>query len=90
MVLEPLEPELIRQGYTGYIDVSVMIDKKGTPWPLEFTCRPGWPLQQILQCLHTGDPAQWMLDALHGHDSLKVKSDIATGVVMAIPDFPYS
>ncbi|MCK9988726.1 MAG: phosphoribosylamine---glycine ligase [Azoarcus sp.] len=90
MVLEPLEPELIRHGYTGYIDVSVMIDKKGTPWPLEFTCRPGWPLQQILQCLHTGDPAQWMLDALQGRDTLTVKSDIATGVVMAIPDFPYS
>ena len=89
MVLAPLEPELIRQGYTGYIDVSVMIDKRGTPWPLEWSCRPGWPLQQILQCLHDGDPAQWMLDALHGLDTLTVKSDVATGVVMAIPDFPY-
>lgn len=89
-LLKPLEGELYRQGYTGYIDVSVMVSKAGDPLPLEFTCRPGWPLQQILQCLHDGDPVEWIHDSLNGKDTMKVKSDIAAGIVMTIPDFPYS
>jgi len=88
-VLLPLEAELIRSGYTGYIDVAVMIDKKGNPWPLEFTSRPGWPLFQIQQILHP-DPAQWMLDLLQGRDSFSPYCDVAAGVVLAVPDFPYN
>lgn len=90
VLLKPLEPELIRQGYTGYIDVSVIIDKKGNIWPLEFTTRPGWPLFQIQQALHKGDPAEWMLDLVNGRDTFSPSEDIAVGVVMAMPDFPYS
>ena len=90
MLLKPLEGELFRQGYTGYIDVSVIVSKSGDPLPLEFTSRPGWPLQQILQCLHEGDPVEWMVDSLNGKDTMKVRSDVAAGVVMTIPDFPYS
>lgn len=88
-VLLPLEAALIRMGYTGYIDVAVIIDKKGTPWPLEFTSRPGWPLFQIQQSLHP-DPCQWMLDSLQGVDTFKPFDDIAVGVVVAMPDFPYT
>jgi phosphoribosylamine--glycine ligase len=88
-VLLPLEAALIRSGYTGYIDVAVIIDKKGTPWPLEFTSRPGWPLFQIQQALHP-DPCEWMLDAVNGKDSFCPCEEIAVGVVVAMPDFPYS
>lgn len=88
-VLLPLEAALIRAGYTGFIDVSVIIDKKGTPWPLEFTSRPGWPLFQIQQALHPV-PAQWMRDALSGMDTFEPSQEIAVGVVVAMPDFPYS
>lgn len=87
-VLLPLEAALIRIGYTGYIDVAVIIDKKGNPWPLEFTTRPGWPLFQIQQILHS-DVACWMQDALCGIDSFKPSKKVAVGVVVAIPDFPY-
>lgn len=89
-LLCPLEGELFRQGYTGYVDVSAIVSERGIPFPLEFTCRPGWPLFQIQQSLHTGDPVQWMKDALEGVDSTTFSDDVATGVVMAIPDFPYS
>lgn len=87
-MLLPLEAELIRTGYTGYIDVAVIIDKKGTPWPLEFTARPGWPLFQIQQVLHP-DACCWMVDALNGIDSFRPMTQIAVGVVVAMPDFPY-
>lgn len=90
-VLMPLVEELARTGHTGYVDVNCMIDEKGKPWPLEFTMRMGWPLFQIQQALHNGDHADW-LDALaEGRDARNWTMDeIALGVVMAIPDYPYS
>ena len=89
-VLLPLEGFLHGIGYSGYIDVNCIIDDKGNPWPLEFTTRPGWPLFQIQQALHLGDPVEWMLDSLNGKDTLKVKDGIACGVVVSQPDYPYN
>lgn len=90
-VLKPLEGWLVRQGYTGYIDVNCIIDDKGTPWPLEFTCRPGWPTFNIQQALFNGDHAQWMMDTIKGKDPKCFRqNEIAVGVVTAIPDYPYS
>ena len=89
MCLKPLTYMLQNMNYRGYLDVAVMINDKGIPLPLEFTARPGWPCFVIQTALHEGDPAQWMLDSLHGKDTLKVSTDIATGVVVSIPDYPY-
>ena len=88
-VLKPLEQFLHGIGYSGYIDVNCIIDDKGMPWPLEFTTRPGWPLFQIQQALHLGDPIQWMLDSINGKDTLKVREGIACGIVVSQPDYPY-
>jgi phosphoribosylamine--glycine ligase len=88
-VLKPLEGFLHGLSYTGYIDVNCIIDDKGTPWPLEFTMRPGWPLFMIQQALHKGDPAQWMLDLLDGKDTLRVSDKVACGVVVTMPPYPF-
>lgn len=53
-------------------------------------CRPGWPALNIMLAEHKGDPAQWMLDACNGKDTLEVSPQVACGVVVAIPDYPYS
>ena len=90
VLLKPLEATLIRMGYVGYIDVAVMINDKGKMCPLEFTCRPGWPLFQIQQTLHKGDPAQWMADALEGRNTFEARDEVATGVVVTLPDFPFN
>lgn len=87
MMLAPLEGELYRQGYVGYIDVSVIIDSAGKPWPLEFTTRPGWPLFQIQQVLHP-EPVEWMMSMVDGFNSFKPVMKTAIGVVMAIRGFP--
>jgi phosphoribosylamine--glycine ligase len=84
-----LEPLLKKLKYVGYVDIAVMIDEDGNIKPLEFTCRPGWPHFQILHALHEGDPANWMHDLLHGHDTLKVSKEVGAGVVMSVPNFPY-
>jgi phosphoribosylamine--glycine ligase len=89
-VLKPLEDYLHAHAYSGYIDVNCIITDDGTAWPLEFTMRPGWPLFQIQQALHKGDPAEWMLDLLDGKDTLKTSGEVACGVVVSIPDYPYS
>ena len=88
-VLLPLEGDLIRMGHTGSVDVSVIVDENGEPRPLEFTSRLGWPAFNIAQVLHP-DPCEWMADLLEGNDTFEPSTDVAIGVVMAIPDFPYS
>lgn len=75
--------------FVGNADLNVMINKDGI-WPMEWTMRMGWPAAMIQLSLHKSDPAEWMLDLVNGKDSLKVRYDHAIGIVVAIPDFPYS
>ena len=90
-VLKPVERALERIGYVGYVDVNCIIDEKGTPWPLEFTMRPGWPTFNIQQALHTGDSIEWLYDLANGKDARNVTLDSpALGVVLSVPDYPYS
>ena len=88
-MLIPMTGHLHDLGYVGYCDVSVIVDAKGNPWPMEFTMRPGWPCFNIQQALHKGDPATWMLDLINGFDTLQVSDKVATGIVLTVPDFPY-
>jgi phosphoribosylamine---glycine ligase len=90
-VLAPLADALHKLKYVGYVDVNTIIDDKGNPWPLEFTMRPGWPTFNIQQPLHQGDPVEWLIDLANGKDSRSVLMDkAAVGVVLSIPDYPYS
>jgi phosphoribosylamine-glycine ligase len=45
-------------------------------------------LFQIQQVLHTNS-AEWMLGLINGQDTFIPFKDIALGVVIAIPDYPY-
>jgi phosphoribosylamine--glycine ligase len=90
-VLAPLEDYLVSLGHVGYVDVNCIIDDAGTPWPLEFTMRPGWPTFNIQQALIDGDHAEWLAALADGQDSKPFKMDtVAAGCLIAIPDFPYS
>jgi len=90
-VLYPIEPYLKKIGYVGYIDNNCIIDDKGHPWPMEWTMRDGWPLRHNVISQMRGDPVQWMLDLLHGRDTIEFEEgEVGISVVMAIPDFPYS
>lgn len=88
-LLIPVSDYLHSIGYTGYIDAAAIVDKEGA-WPLEWTCRPGWPHNQIITALHDCDPAQWMRDLLDGYDTLECRNGIATGVVVTMGDFPFN
>jgi phosphoribosylamine--glycine ligase len=91
MMLKPITEHLHKIGYVGYIDVATIIGEDGTPWPLEFTVRDGWPIRHNLTSLIEGDHAQWMKDATDGKDTLEIRTDcVSISIVMALPDFPYS
>jgi phosphoribosylamine---glycine ligase len=90
-VLVPVAPMLERAGYCGYVDVNCIIDDEGTPWPLEFTMRPGWPTFNIQLAACKGDPVEWLYGLAMGEDTKQqILNQIFIGVVLAIPDFPYS
>jgi phosphoribosylamine--glycine ligase len=89
-VMKPITQVLHDLNHTGDVDVNVIIDKSGKVWPLEFTARPGWPAFFIQMASHTSDPANWMLDLIKGQNSLTVKTDVAVGIVITQPKFPYS
>ena len=90
-MLKPLEDELVKIGFLGDIDVNCIIDDHGTPWPLEFTTRFGYPALQIQLALMDGDPIAWMYDLARGKG---VKSPfkqeaISLGISMCMSPFPY-
>ncbi len=90
-VLAPLLLQLHAVRYCGYVDVNCIIDENGTPWPLEFTMRPGWPTFNIQQAVHKGDHLSWLVDLYNGEDARNWELDtVASGVVVSIPDYPYS
>ena len=91
-VLKPLEDILVSTGHTGYVDVNCIIGEDGTPWPLEFTTRFGWPTFSIQMALHEGDCVDWLEDLAEGENECDtfVYDDVAVGVVLSIPDYPYS
>jgi phosphoribosylamine--glycine ligase len=89
-LLKPMEASLVAMGHTGYFDMAAICDDEGNLWPLESTSRCGYPTLNLQIAMHTGDPVEWMLDLVNGVDTLTATDEVCTGVVMAIPDFPYS
>ena len=89
-LLVPLEDQLEEIGYVGCVDVSCIVGADGQPFPLEFTMRPGWPAFNIQQSLTRGDPAEWLADIADGRDpKCFALGDVAVGVVLSLPDYPY-
>jgi len=90
-VLTPLTESLAKIGYVGDVAVNCIIDEKGKPWPLEFTMRLGWPAFQLQTALLKGDPIQWLHNLATGTpDSPFFLDRVAIGVVLSVPDYPYS
>lgn len=88
--LKNLEAHFRALGHMGDVAINGGVTSEGEYMPFEFTVRAGWPDDFIRRSLHLGnDEAQWMLDACRGHDTLKVKRDVAIGLVYAQKPYPY-
>lgn len=92
MVLKPLERYVARVGFVGCLDVSVIIDDEGVPHPLEFTSRSGWPALNLECSAFDCDFVHFFYDLAHGNPPKQVHKleEVVCGVVLALPDFPYS
>lgn len=93
MVLKPITKKLHEIEFVGCVNINCIIDDAGTPWPMEFTTREGWPAKsnQVALQVEREDPVQWMLDCVNGEDTLKVKADMACiSIVVTSGDYPYS
>ncbi|MGZ8998479.1 MAG: hypothetical protein ACXW2T_06445 [Allosphingosinicella sp.] len=88
--LAPLEPFFREHGHVGYVNLNTIVNESGI-WPLEFTCRfgyPGFAVLEPLQAIGWGD----LLARMAGRSSLELptRSGFCAGVVMTTPPFPYS
>jgi phosphoribosylamine---glycine ligase len=89
-VLKPLEDRIASMGYTGNIDVNCIIDEDGTPHPLEWTSRLGWPSTNIELALHKSDPIEFLACVASGDTPpARQFNTVAVGVVMALPPYPF-
>ena len=86
-VLAPLTPLLKASHYIGFFNINCIVDNKGKPWPLEITARPGWPCFQLQLSINKGD----IVENLYRDKAPKFRTGVTTtGVILAIPDFPFS
>ena len=88
--LQPLEALLREAGHVGYVNVNTLINEAGI-WPLEFTCRfgyPGFAVLEPLQALGWGELFRRMIARTGGR--FETHPGYSLCVVLSTPPFPWS
>lgn len=87
--LKRMEPLLRKNGYLGYINLNTIVNEHGI-WPLEFTCRFGYPGFAVLDPLQT-DGWDDLLPrmALRKEPRFRTAEGFSVCVVLTVPPFPY-
>ena len=88
--LARMEPHLRAQGHVGYVNLNTIVNDEGI-WPLEFSCRFGYPGYAILSPLQA-DGWGALLRAMvrRTPDRMATRPGFCLGVVMTTPPFPYT
>jgi phosphoribosylamine---glycine ligase len=88
--LAKLEPRLREAGYVGYINLNTIVNADGI-WPLEFTCRFGYPGYATLEPLQESSWAELFQMMVSGTDGpFRTRPGFSVALVLTTPPFPYT
>jgi phosphoribosylamine--glycine ligase len=86
--LKPMAPLLSAGGYCGYINLNTIVNPSGI-WPLEFTCRFGYPGFAVLGPLQETNWAD-LFAVMIGHPGqVRMRPGFCAAIVLTTPPFPY-
>jgi phosphoribosylamine--glycine ligase len=87
--LEKMGLEIRKSGYVGYVDINCIANARGI-YPLEFTCRFGYPHISIAMEGITANIGEFLYMLAKGETfELKTKKGFQIGVCCVVPPFPY-
>jgi phosphoribosylamine---glycine ligase len=88
--LQPLEKLFSAAGHVGWVNLNTIINEEGV-WPLEFTCRFGYPGFAVLEPLQAcGWSTLFDLLVNRGSDSFPTRDGFSTCIVLTTPPMPLS
>ncbi|HLC63150.1 MAG TPA: phosphoribosylglycinamide synthetase C domain-containing protein [Candidatus Nanoarchaeia archaeon] len=84
-----IKEDIVKSGYIGYIDINCIANAKGI-YPLEFTCRFGYPTISIQMEGVTSEWGDFLYKLAQGEtQEIKTKRGFQVGVCVVVPPFPY-
>jgi phosphoribosylamine--glycine ligase len=87
--LARMEERLAEEGYVGPIDINCMLNANGI-YPLEFTCRFGYPTICLMQEGITEPMGTLLWKLAKGEDFvIKTKRGYQVGALVVVPPFPF-
>ncbi|MDB5394315.1 MAG: phosphoribosylamine--glycine ligase [Rhodospirillales bacterium] len=90
LTLARMAPLLKANGYMGYININTVVNAQGI-WPLEFTCRFGYPGFAVLEPLQATGWAALLGGMVRGDlEALDIRPGFSVGIVLTTPPFPYT
>jgi phosphoribosylamine--glycine ligase len=85
-----IEPLLEEGGYLGYVNLNTIVNERGV-WPLEFTCRFGYPGYATLEPLQEISWADLFRRMAEGNgEAFRVRPGFSVALVLTTPPFPYT
>jgi phosphoribosylamine--glycine ligase len=86
--LKPMAPLLSAGGYCGYINLNTIVNQAGI-WPLEFTCRFGYPGFAVLGPLQETNWADLFAVMTGRRGQVRMSPGFCAAIVLTTPPFPY-